>query len=266
MHRAAGLRGGRRPAPPRPARRRVEGLRAGRAPARRGGRRRPPSDRSAAHLRCADGPRPQPRPRATPSIKRSRAGVRAVALALVVLAAHRGGPGGRLRRLGQRRAAGRPHPQRRRRGHRDPAGDRVRAALRAGRAPRRPRGGRGDLRVSACVAGFEAVDRLVHPHDVEPPGRPGRRGRDRVRRQLGRRDRPHARRPAPRQPGADRRRRPRARRRLRLARPSSPRRSSSRSASASPTRSSASPSPLVILRITWHSWGTVRGHDHHHHR
>ena len=23
---------------------------------------------------------------------------------------------------------------------------------------------------------------------------------------------------------------------------------------------------LVILRITWRSWGTVRGHDHHHHR
>ena len=120
--------------------------------------------------------------------------------------------------------------------------------------------------VSACVAGYEAVDRLVHPQDVEALGALALAGalgfagnwvaaivRTRAGRRLD-------------SPALDRRRRPRARRRVRLARRHrlGGRRRARRA--ASPTPSSASPSPLVILRITWRSWGTVRGHDHHHHR
>ena len=64
------------------------------------------------------------------SIKRSREGLRAVALALLVLGAHRGGADAGLHRVRLGRAARRPRPQRRRRRHRDPARHRVRAAQR----------------------------------------------------------------------------------------------------------------------------------------
>ena len=172
-----------------------------------------------------------------PSIKRSRAGVRAVLLALLVLGVGGRGATRRVRRVGVGRAARGPDPQRRRRRHGDPARDRVRAAQRARRALGGARRRLGDLRLSACVAGFEAIDRLVAPAAGPPPRRARRRRRDRLRRQLARRAivRTRAGRAA-RQPGADRRRQPRARRRLRLARGDRERASSSRSARRSPTR------------------------------
>ena len=118
--------------------------------------------------------------------------------------------------------------------------------------------------VSACVAGFEAIDRLVHPQQVE--------------RWVPSRSRAGSASPAtawPRYP-------PRAGRRL-----DSP----ALVADGDHARADAYVSlgvvasavvvalgapvadpliglaiTLVILRITWRSWGTVRGHDHHHHR
>ena len=120
--------------------------------------------------------------------------------------------------------------------------------------------------VSACVAGFEAIDRLVHPQDVDALGALALGGRARLRRQLRGGDR-SARAPA----GAW------------TARRSSP---TATTRAPTPTcRWGSSPRPsvvalgapvadpliglaitLIILRITWRSWGTVRGHDHHHHR
>ena len=102
------------------------------------------------------------------SIKRSREGVRAVALALLVLGLTAAAQGASSR-SGQRRAARRPDPQRRRRRDRDPARHRLRAAQRraerwAGLAVVLA------IFVSACVAGYEAIRRLIEPADVDHLG------------------------------------------------------------------------------------------------
>ena len=111
---------------------------------------------------------------------------------------------------------------------------------------------------SACVAGYEAIDRLIDPRDVEALGALAGAGADRVRRKLDRgRDQDQSRSPA-RQPRADRRRRPRPRRRLRQP---------GVVASAAAVAAGAQVADpliglgitIVILRITWDSWKTVRG-------
>ena len=119
--------------------------------------------------------------------------------------------------------------------------------------------------VSACVAGYEAVDRLVHPRDVEALGALAVAGvlgfagnwvAAIVRSRAGRRldspalvaDGDHARADAYVSLGVI----------------------ASAAVVALGVRV-ADPLiglaiTLVILRITWRSWGTVRGHGHHHHR
>ena len=119
--------------------------------------------------------------------------------------------------------------------------------------------------VSACVAGYEAVDRLVHPQDVEALGALALAGAlgfagnwvaAIVRSRAGRRldspalvaDGDHARADAYVSLGVI----------------------ASAAVVALGVRV-ADPLiglaiTLVILRITWRSWGTVRGHDHHDHR
>jgi cation diffusion facilitator family transporter len=119
--------------------------------------------------------------------------------------------------------------------------------------------------VSACVAGYEAVDRLVHPQDVEALGALALAGAVGfagnwvaavIRTRAGRRldspaliaDGDHARADAYVSLGVI----------------------ASAAVVALGVRV-ADPLiglaiTLVILRITWRSWGTVRGHDHHHHR
>ena len=229
-------------------RRRAAHLRASRGAARAGARvrrvvvRRVKSTPMAelAHRPAADG-HGHRHGLVDPSIRRSRDGLRAVALSLVVLTLTAGAQavvflaGGSVALL-----ADLIHN----------AGDAATAIplgvaflLRSERAERAA----GlfvvaAIFVSACVAGYEAVDRLLNPHEPDALLR-ARRGRGgRLGRQHHRRDDPDARRPPPRQPGADRRRRPRPRRRLRRAWPSSPRPPPSRPACPSPTRSSGSAS------------------------
>jgi cation diffusion facilitator family transporter len=119
--------------------------------------------------------------------------------------------------------------------------------------------------VSACVAGYEAVDRLVHPQDVQALGAlalagglgfAGNHTAAIIRTRAGRRldspaliaDGDHARADAYVSLGV-------------IA-------SAVVVALCAPI---ADPLiglaiTVVILRITWRSWGTVRGHDHHHDR
>ena len=119
--------------------------------------------------------------------------------------------------------------------------------------------------VSACVAGYEAIERLVHPQDVEALGALALAGAlgfagnwvaAIVRSRAGRRldspalvaDGDHARADAYVSLGVI----------------------ASAAVVALGVRV-ADPLiglaiTLVILRITWRSWGTVRGHGHHHHR
>ena len=112
--------------------------------------------------------------------------------------------------------------------------------------------------VSACVAGAEAVSRLIHPDAPSHLGALAAARRRRLPGQPRRRPGPHTRGAPPRQLRAHRRRRPRAGRRLRLA--GGHRLGARRSRSALPI---ADPLiglaiTLVILRITWQSWRTVR--------
>ena len=72
--------------------------------------------------------------------------------------------------------------------------------------------------ISACVAGYEAIARLIDPAADRSPHGACARGRDRVRGELDRRAHPHPRRTAAGQPRARRRRRPRPRGRLRQPR------------------------------------------------
>jgi cation diffusion facilitator family transporter len=119
--------------------------------------------------------------------------------------------------------------------------------------------------VSACVAGYEAVDRLVHPQDVEALGALALAGAlgfagnwvaAIIRTRAGRRldsaaliaDGDHARADAY----------------VSLGVIGSAVVVALGVRLADPLIGLAI--TLVILRITWRSWGTVRGHDHHHHR
>ena len=119
--------------------------------------------------------------------------------------------------------------------------------------------------VSACVAGFEAIDRLVHPQDVQALGALALAGAlgfagncvaAIIRTRAGRRmdspaliaDGEHARADAY----------------VSLGVVASAVVVALGAPIADPLIGLAI--TLVILRITWRSWGTVRGHDHHHHR
>ena len=119
--------------------------------------------------------------------------------------------------------------------------------------------------VSACVAGYEAIARLVHPEDVTHLGALAAAGAigfigtwlaGRLRTRAGRRldspallaDGAHARADAY----------------VSLAVIASAVVVALGLTIADPLIGLAI--TLVILRITWRSWGTVRGHDHHHHR
>jgi cation diffusion facilitator family transporter len=119
--------------------------------------------------------------------------------------------------------------------------------------------------VSACVAGYEAVDRLVNPQDVEALGALALAGALGVagnwvaaiiRTRAGRRldspalvaDGDHARADAY----------------VSLGVVASAVVVALGAPVADPLIGLAI--TLIILRITWRSWGTVRGHDHHHHR
>jgi cation diffusion facilitator family transporter len=198
------------------------------------------------------------------SIKRSRAGVRAVALALVVLGLTAGAQAvvyvasGSVALL-----ADLIHN----------AGDAATAIpLGIAFVLRSERGERlaglavvAAIFVSACVAGYEAVERLVHPQDVEALGAlalagalgfAGNWAAAIIRTRAGRRlhspaliaDGDHARADAYVSLGVV--------------------------ASAGVVALGAQVADpiiglaitLVILRITWRSWGTVRGHHHHHDR
>jgi cation diffusion facilitator family transporter len=198
------------------------------------------------------------------SIKRSRAGVRAVALALVVLGLTAGAQAvvyvasGSVALL-----ADLIHN----------AGDAATAIpLGIAFVLRSERGERlaglavvAAIFVSACVAGYEAVERLVHPQDVEALGAlalagalgfAGNWAAAIIRTRAGRRlhspaliaDGEHARADAYVSLGVV--------------------------ASAGVVALGAQVADpiiglaitLVILRITWRSWGTVRGHHHHHDR
>ena len=118
---------------------------------------------------------------------------------------------------------------------------------------------------SACVAGFEAIDRLVHPQDVQALGALALAGAlgfagnwvaAIIRTRAGRRldspalvaDGDHARADAY----------------VSLGVVASAVVVALGAPVADPLIGLAI--TLVILRITWRSWGTVRGHDHHHHR
>jgi cation diffusion facilitator family transporter len=195
------------------------------------------------------------------SIKRSRAGVRAVALALVILAATAAAQAivfvasGSVALL-----ADLIHN----------AGDAATAiplgiafVLRSERAERLAGlAVVAAIFVSACVAGYEAVDRLVHPQDVEALGALALAGAVGfagnwvaaiVRTRAGRRldspaliaDGDHARADAYVSLGVI-------------------------ASAAVVALGLRVADPLIglaitaiILRITWRSWGTVRGHDHH---
>lgn len=119
--------------------------------------------------------------------------------------------------------------------------------------------------VSACVAGYEAVDRLVHPQDVDALGALALAGAlgfagnwvaAVIRTRAGGRldsaaliaDGDHARADAY----------------VSLGVIASALVVALGVRVADPLIGLAI--TLVILRITWRSWGTVRGHDHHHHR
>ena len=119
--------------------------------------------------------------------------------------------------------------------------------------------------VSACIAGYEAVDRLVHPQDVEALGALALAGAlgfagnwvaAIIRSRAGRRldspalvaDGDHARADAY----------------VSLGVIASAAVVALGLRVADPLIGLAI--TLVILRITWRSWGTVRGHDHHHDR
>jgi cation diffusion facilitator family transporter len=198
------------------------------------------------------------------SIKRSRAGVRAVALALVVLAVTAAAQAivfvasGSVALL-----ADLIHN----------AGDAATAiplgiafVLRSERAERLAGlAVVAAIFVSACVAGYEAVDRLVHPQDVEALGALALAGAlgfagnwtaAIVRTRAGQRldspalvaDGDHARADAY----------------VSLGVIASAVVVALGVRVADPLIGLAI--TLVILRITWRSWGTVRGHDHHDHR
>jgi cation diffusion facilitator family transporter len=198
------------------------------------------------------------------SIKRSRAGVRAVALALVVLAVTAAAQAVVFAASGSvALLADLIHN----------AGDAATAiplgiafVMRSERAERLAGlAVVAAIFVSACVAGYEAVDRLVHPQDVEALGALALAGalgfagnwvaaivRTRAGQRLDSRaliaDGDHARADAYVSLGVI----------------------ASAAVVALGVRV-ADPLiglaiTLVILRITWRSWGTVRGHDHHHHR
>jgi cation diffusion facilitator family transporter len=198
------------------------------------------------------------------SIKRSRAGVRAVALALVVLAVTAAAQAVVFAASGSvALLADLIHN----------AGDAATAiplgiafVLRSERAERvAGLAVVAAIFVSACVAGYEAVDRLVHPQDVEALGALALAGAlgfagnwvaAVIRSRAGQRldspaliaDGDHARADAYVSLGVI----------------------ASAAVVALGVRI-ADPLiglaiTLVILRITWRSWGTVRGHDHHHDR
>ena len=76
----------------------------------------------------------------------------------------------------------------------------------------------GAIFFSACVAAFQAVDRLLNPQDLDHLARARGCRRRRIRRQRARRGHPSARGPTSRQPGARRRRLPRTHRRNRQPR------------------------------------------------
>ena len=117
--------------------------------------------------------------------------------------------------------------------------------------------------VSACVAGYEAIDRLIHPQDVEALGALAGAGligfagnwiAARVRTSAGRKldspaliaDGAHARADAY----------------VSLAVVASAAAVAAGAQVADPLIGLAI--TIVILRITWNSWKTVRGVDHHH--
>jgi cation diffusion facilitator family transporter len=198
------------------------------------------------------------------SIKRSRAGVRAVALALVVLGLTAAAQAAVYVASGSvALLADLIHN----------AGDAATAfPLGIAFVLRSQRGERlaglavvAAIFISACVAGYEAVDRLVHPQDVEALGAlalagalgfAGNHTAAIIRTRAGRRldspaliaDGDHARADAYVSLGVI--------------------------ASAVVVALGARVADpliglaitLVILRITWRSWGTVRGRDHHHDR
>ena len=148
------------------------------------------------------------------SIKRSRAGVRAVTLALVVLGLTAAAQAFVLVISGSvALLADLIHN----------AGDALTAVpLGVAFALRSPRAERwaglfvvAAIFVSACVAGYEAVDRLISPQDVEHLGALAAAGAVGFAGNWAAARDPQPRRPAPGQPGADRRRRPRAGGRLR---------------------------------------------------
>jgi cation diffusion facilitator family transporter len=197
------------------------------------------------------------------SIKRSRAGVRAVALALAVLALTAAAQALALVVSGSvALLADLVHN----------VGDALTAvplgvafALRSARAERwAGLAVVAAIFVSACVAGYEAVDRLISPRDVENLGALAAAGvvgfagnwvAAGIRTRAGQRldspaliaDGAHARADAY----------------VSLAVVAS-------AASVAVGLRVADPLiglgiALVILRITWRSWQTIRGHDHHHH-
>ena len=198
------------------------------------------------------------------SIKRSRAGVRAVALALVVLAVTAAAQAVVFVASGSvALLADLIHN----------AGDAATAiplgiafVMRSERAERLAGlAVVAAIFVSACVAGYEAVDRLVHPQDVEALGAvalagalgfAGNRVAAIVRTRAGQRldspaliaDGDHARADAY----------------VSLGVIASAVVVALGVRVADPLIGLAI--TLVILRITWRSWGTVRGHDHHHDR
>jgi cation diffusion facilitator family transporter len=198
------------------------------------------------------------------SIKRSRAGVRAVALALVVLAVTAAAQAVVFVASGSvALLADLIHN----------AGDAATAiplgiafVMRSERAERLAGlAVVAAIFVSACVAGFEAVDRLVHPQDVDALGALALAGAlgfagnwvaAIIRTRAGRRldspaliaDGDHARADAY----------------VSLGVIASAVVVALGVRVADPLIGLAI--TLVILRITWRSWGTVRGTDHHHHR
>jgi cation diffusion facilitator family transporter len=198
------------------------------------------------------------------SIKRSREGVRAVALALVVLAVTAAGQAivfvasgsvallaDLIHNVGDAATA-------------IPLG--IAFVLRSERAERLAGlAVVAAIFVSACVAGYEAIDRLVHPQDVEALGALALAGAlgfagnwvaGIIRTRAGRRldspalvaDGDHARADAY----------------VSLGVIASAVVVALGVRVADPLIGLAI--TIVILRITWRSWGTVRGHDHHHHR
>ena len=176
-----------------------------------------PSPSRPAPPRAAGRPRPHPRPSRSQHQALARRSARGRPLAGGARRdRHRAA--GDLRAQRQRRPARRPDPQLRRRRHRDPARRSPSCC-----APSAPSGYAGffvvlAIFVSACVAGVEAVSRLIDPEDPTDLLGARRRRTDRLRRQLDRGRHPHPRRQPTGQPGADRGRQPRPRRLLRQPR------------------------------------------------